>query len=534
MPIDPRMVVWDNAPQIDARMVVWDEPQADPLDGMSRGKRVLAGVGKNIADFGTGLKQRFDEAAAGLESVIPGGESFSRLIGGKSAKEIRDEGQARIAETKRLDQRLMKDPFAIGGNIAGGMATGALAAGLGPIGMGAAMGFATPTTGGAGEVMQNMAIGAGAGYAGDKLVKGASRVLAPKVNPGVQKLIDEGVDLTPGQIMGGNLARFESKSTSLPFVGDAIANAQRRGGEQLNRAAFNRALAPIGEKLPMQVPVGRDAVQYVDDVLGSAYNKLLPKLTTQADNVFAGKVQSLEQMVQNSALDPKYSNLFSKTLQTRVLDKFQGQNAMTGQTLKDVESHLGNEIKRFAASQDPDSRLLSDAFKELQSELRGLVVRTNPQYAKELNAINTGWANFKRVQRAASYTGADDGVFTPAQLQSAVKAMDRSKDKARFAEGRALMQDLSDNAKSVMGSKYPDSGTVGRAMNVGALGTGFVNPAAPLGLWASSAVYSQPAQKAIQALLTQRPDLLKQLGSGTAELAPIGGLLGSAGALGFQ
>lgn len=514
---------------------LFDAPQAkDPLEGMSRFDRVAAGVGKSVSDFGSGLKQRLDDSAAGLEYLIPGGESISRFFGGKTAREIKAAGQSNIAEDKRISEPLMRDPYAIGGNMAGGMLTGALAAPLGPVGMGAAMGFASPTTKGAEEVLGNMAMGAGSGYAGDKLVKGASRMMAPKTSAGVQKLIAEGVDLTPGQIMGGNFAKLEGKATSIPFVGDAIANAQRRGGEQLNRAAFNRALAPLGEKLPMTVPLGRDAVKYTDDVLGAAYDKLLPKLTTQADDVFAGKIQSLQTMVQDGALDPKYAALFDRTLKNRVLDKFQGNNVMTGQTLKDTESFLSNEIKRFGLSQDPDARLIGDALKEVQSQLRGLVMRTNPQHASELKAINTGWANFKRVQRAASGLGAEDGVFTPAQLQNAVKALDKSKDKARFAEGNALMQDLSDNAKSIMGAKYPDSGTAGRMMNVGALASGFVNPAIPMGLGAGAAAYSQPAQKAIQSLLTQRPDLLRQIGRQTGELAPLGGLLGSAGALGFQ
>ncbi len=503
----------------------------DPTSGMNTGQKFLAGIGKNFVDTASGLKQRLDDAAAGLETMIPGGAAVSRFFGGRTAADIRDDGQRAINERATLDKPLMNTGAGTLGNVTGGFASGALFAPLGPVGMGAAIGFATPTTKGPSESLGNMAIGGAAGYLGDKAVKGVSKMLAPQTNPMAQKLIDEGITLTPGQIMGGNAARLESKSTSLPIIGDAIANAQRKGGEQLNRAAFNRALEPIGERLPMTVPVGREAVKYADDALGAAYDKLLPKLTTQADAQFGVGVQSLEKMVQDGALDPKYANLFSKTLQTRVIDKFQGQNAVTGQTLKDVESFLGKEINRFGISQDPDARLLADAYRQLQSELRGLVSRTNPQYADELKAINTGWANFKRVQRAASGLGAEDGVFTPAQLENAVKALDKSKDKARFAEGNALMQDLSGAAKSVMGQKYPDSGTAGRAMNLGALASGFYNPAIPIGIAAGSSLYSQPSLRAIQGLLTQRPELLRQAGSGLAELSPYGGLLGASYAL---
>ena len=42
--------------------------------------------------------------------------------------------------------------------------------------------------------------------------------------------------------------------------------------------------------------------------------------------------------------------------------------------------------------------------------------------------------------------------------------MDRSKDKSKFAKGDALMQDLSESAKTALGNKVPDSGTPYRSM----------------------------------------------------------------------
>ncbi len=504
----------------------------NPTDGMSTFDRAAAGLGKGVTDFATGAKQRLDEAAAGLEALIPGGKAISRAFGGKTAADIKAQGQAAITEQKRLDAPLMNTTAGSIGSMAGNIIPGAFMGPLGAVGSGVAMGAATPTTEGTGEVLQNMAVGGVAGKVGEKLTNAFASAVKPNVNKQVQMLMDAGVIPTPGQILGGNFAKAESRATSLPIVGDAIANAQRRGGEQLNRAAFNRALEPIGEKLPMQVKVGREAVDHVQSALGDAYEKLLPKLTVQLDDQFSQKVGSLKTMVSEGALDPKISAKFDQILQNRVLGKFQGQNAMTGQTLKDTESYLGSEIKRFGMSQDPDARLLGDALKELQSNLRGLVQRSNPDYARELQAINTGWANFKRVQRAAAGIGAEDGVFSPAQLQNAVKALDKSKDKARFAEGNALMQDLSEAGKSVMGLKYPDSGTAGRLMNnTGAIASGFVNPAIPLGLLAGSGAYSAPAQKAFAALLAKRPASAGLLADNIRAFSPSMGILGASGGL---
>lgn len=505
----------------------------DPTAAMSTGEKFLAGAGKALTDMGRGAKQRLDEAAAALESAVPGSGAINRFLGTPSAAQIRDVGQASVAESKRLDAPLMNTGAGLAGNIAGGVVGGTIAAPLGPVGAGAALGYVAPTIGGPEEVMTNMAFGSGAGWAGDKVVKGLSRVVQPQVNQNVKTLMNEGVTPTPGQILGGNFARTEAKATSLPLVGDAIVNAQRRAGDELNRAAFNRALAPVGERVPGNLH-GREAVKYIDDALGAKYDALLPKMTAQADQQFAGEIASLRTMVADGALDPKVSATFERILDNRVIGKFQGQSAMTGETLKGVESHLSKEIARFRRSPDPDVNLLADALDEVQSSLRGLVARNNPQYANELKAINSGWANFKRVQRAASYLGSDEGVFTPSQLESAVKALDRSKDKARFAEGRALMQDLSGPAKAVMGPKYPDSGTPGRLMNLGGLAAAVYEPmVAGLGA-AGYGLYTAPAQKAIASLLTKRPQSAGLLASYIDKMTPVGGLLGANIALANQ
>jgi hypothetical protein len=108
--------------------------------------------------------------------------------------------------------------------------------------------------------------------------------------------------------------------------------------------------------------------------------------------------------------------------------------------------------------------------------------------------------------------GAEEGIFSPAQLQSAVKAMDKSKDKGKFAKGEALMQDLSESAKTALGNKVPDSGTPYRALiaalaaSGGAGAAGLPAVATALGgLAASPLLYSGPGQQLTATLLARRP-----------------------------
>ena len=339
------------------------------------------------------------------------------------------------------------------------------------------------------------------------LTRLAAAMVSPTVDPGVRALMAEGVTPTTGQILGGGYKRFEEGLTSIPVIGDYIKSAQGRAVEQLSTAAFNRALRPIGQSLPAGT-TGREAVQFVSDKLDDAYGKLLPKMKVMQDTPFQTEIANLRNMVDGGAINQASKDFFNKWIDGNVLNKFQGQGVITGQTLKQVQSDLRETISRLGASTDADQRLIGDALKEAQDQVRQLVIRNNPQFSKELKAIDTGYANFKRVEKAAALTGAEEGVFSPAQLQSAVRAMDRSKDKSQFATGQALMQDLSETGKTVLGNKLPDSGTPYRSLAAliasgGAAGAGY--PAIAAGMLAGPALYSAPGQRLAAAALTARP-----------------------------
>jgi hypothetical protein len=339
------------------------------------------------------------------------------------------------------------------------------------------------------------------------VTKPIASMISPKVAPEVKTLMGEGITPTTGQILGGGFKRIEEGLSSVPLIGDFIKNAQLRAVEDLNTAAFNRALKPIGKELPKDV-TGREAVQFADDALGSAYQKLLPKMTVKADKTFSTELSNLKQAVDSGAINQTTKEFFNKWIDNNVTNKFQGQGAITGETLKGIQENFRVKINELSASTLNDERVIAGALKEAQDQFRQLVTRSNPNYAKELNAINTGYANFKRVQNAASKLGAEEGIFSPAQLQNAVRAMDKSKDKARFAEGKALMQDLSESGKTVLGSKVPDSGTPYRTMAAilasgGAGVSGY--PGIAAGLAASPIMYSSGGQKMMAALLAKRP-----------------------------
>lgn len=532
---------WASAPEVAAKPITKGERFAKGLrDPIDAGAQLLTNILPNsVVDAGnaannwladkTGMLPKLQER--NVSSLVTGGPvGVDKMVRDQEA-----EYQRRRAASGSEGVDLMR----IAGNVinpanlaiasripAAATLAGRVAAGAGA---GVASSALNPVASGDfwEEKGKQALIGGVAGGAVPIVTNALARVISPaaSVNPNVQALRAEGVRPTIGQTMGGMANRVEEKLTSVPVLGDAISHARRRAAEDVNRAAFNRALGPINQQLPRGMN-GREAVQYADDAISAGYDRLLPRLTARADQAFQTELATLRQQVNTGALDPRSARAFNRILQNDVLSKFGGQQAMTGETLKRVESDLGQQIARMHQSTDADQRLVGDALQEVQYQLRQMLVRQNPNQAQQLGALNTAWANFKRVQRASSAIGAEDGIFSPAQLQNAVKALDRSKDKARFAEGNALMQNLSDPAKTVLGSKVPDSGTPGRLFaGLGAMLAGGLNPVtapAAAAVAGGAGLYAaRPVQNALAAALAVRPQAAQPIAQAFRQSSPM-------------
>jgi hypothetical protein len=390
--------------------------------------------------------------------------------------------------------------------------------------LGAATGVVQPATSNEDRVT-NAVIGGIGGSAGNLAARGISRVLNPQTDDAVKALMSQGVTPTPGQIVGGAAKRAEDAATSIPLLGDAIRARQKAVIGQFNDAAINRSLAPIGEKVTSK---GRAAIDEAAKKIGAAYDSVLPNIGLKDDAAFNQQINSLRGLVQN--LPESEAKQFESILKTQLMDKFTPQGLMAGQTFKEAESQLGRLAAGYKGDPNFDKRQLGDALREAQASLRNLMKQQNPQYAKELGAANEAWANFIRVQDAAGRVGAKDGIFTPAQLGSAVRGQDKSLRHGAYAKGEALMQDLSDSGQKVLNQTVPDSGTPYRAALGIATGGGLaaVNPAALAATAGASALYTQPAQKVIAALLTQRPDIARRLGYAFQRGAPFAAIPGAA------
>lgn len=498
------------------------QPQSQPSGGLGAFGRSMAGLFRGAADPIAGVSQL---AARGANSLgLLSDERVQQLEGFNRQFE---QGYQRL----RGQQAGTFDPARMAGTIA---ATAPLAAAVpAGAGLGAQTGMAALTGGAFGaaspvenpgddfwrQKMGQVGTGAAAGAVLAPVTAGLSRIISPKTRPEVKTLMGEGVTPTPGQILGGPWRSAEEKLKSVPILGSSIRNAEGRAVDQFNTGAVNRALFPIGKKVPKGT-LGHDAVEFARNAISQSYDDVLTKIGQIApDQQVAQQISAAGNSLQS--IPGGRSQQFADIIRDQLASRLQN-GRMDGQAFKAAEQNIGNLAAQYMRSSDADQQILGLALADTQQALRQWVERAAPPEAgRQLQRVNQAYAAYKRVERAAASTGSESGVFTPAALHSAVKALDRSKDKGSFARGTALMQDMSSAGKAVLSPKVPNSGTADRLLLPGSLG--LIGPLAasgagalPLGYGLAaatpSALYTRPGQATLAALLARRPELAGPLG----------------------
>lgn len=346
----------------------------------------------------------------------------------------------------------------------------------------------------------SMALGGVLGGAGGAL---ANRAAPAATGPTPQRVLSRmGVQLTPGQMIGGPAQRLEDGLSSVPLVGDPIKAAQRAGLGSFNAAVANRTLEPLGETVPSTVPAGRALAQHVQDRVSAAYTSALNGVTVAPDQQFGQAVAAAR-----ATLDPQAAQEFDTVMANTIGRQFSGP--ITGDTLKGIDQELGGIAAKYrsGASARPLDAYTADAVSKVQDALDGVLGRTNPKALAAKTAADEAYANLVRFQGAASSQGAKGGVFSAPMLNASVRRADPTIRKNSFGRGDALMQDMTDPAMDVLPQTVPDSGTAFRslaALGAGGAATGAIHTpalaAAIASLSATNAIYSRPAIAALNAL----------------------------------
>jgi hypothetical protein len=303
-----------------------------------------------------------------------------------------------------------------------------------------------------------------------------------------------------------------------------------------NLSAVNNTLKPAGLALPAGVSAGTAAIDNAHKLFGNAYDAIAPKLTVVKDPILDHRLSELAQS--GLDLDPALATRY-QGLTDKVTSAFDKNGAMPGAAARKLDVYLGQQQRRFGRSPDPFHQEYADAISDLQDALREATERTNPAFAGKLSALNSGYAQLVRLDKAAVLAKQTSGVWTPDQLMQAVTTagLDGSARQTSSARGRALLQDWAQSAKDVLPNTMPDAGNfwthlpelmvtlgVGHEAGIPAIGKILA------GEGVLGAAYTPAAQSAIRGAMTARPAGARTVAQILKDLQPVGGYVGASAA----
>lgn len=495
------------------------QQQAAPQSAQMQPAASAQPQGNLISDVGAGLTRGVQQLGLGATQL--GAEAYNALGGENQQFRNYLEQEAQRLKPQANTPTINKISAATPETIA--MLSPMGAAGLGAkvgisAGKSAAASALQPTTADESRI-NNTLTGAAGGALGEVGGAAIGRVLNPQTREAAKKLLAENIPLTAGQILGGTAQKIEDSATSGLLTGGLITGAKRRSIEAFARSRVNDSLSKIGEKLPDEIPMGREAIDYAQRKISDAYNVLLPKLSGKVDDAFSKDAIKIFNEFKGVPEEKKAQ--LAEIIKDSILGSIDDVGKIDGKTLKGIETRLGDLGRRYSKSSVTDEVLLGQQIGKIQNSFREMLYRQNPTQRKALMDVNRAFALQERNNAAAASVGAVDGVFTPAQYSQAVRKGDSTRGKRAFAAGKAFGQDMADTAKSVLPSTIPDSGTASRLILQGALGagiggaagSGYISPEYLIPAALIGGAYTPIGQKAMTAALTKRPDAVRKLGN---------------------
>ena len=477
------------------------------VSDMSGASKFLIGAGNSVLDLGRGAAQ---------------------MVGMGNDADIKD--------SRELTNELNKSGAGMAGNIAGAIAPALFTGGTSlpaVVGSSAALSALQPTMGDESR-LKNTAIGAASGAVGKSVGAGLGRMAKgftasddaiALMNNGVQPTVGQGISQTG--MVGKGIRKAEEATQSLPFLGAITEHARSRAANEWTKATI-KAAEDVKLGITAAGETGSKAITNLKNSFNSAYEKALAGHKVDIKPDFGqGIVDRIN--APDLFMNPAEREQATKMMQA-LLTKItpDGSGKYLASDIRKVESLLGDKAATLTAAGDEKAILL----KNIKDFIAGYRESALPSNVKgTIKAINSKYANYKRLERASSGVGALDGEYSPAQLYNASKAMDKSKDKTLSAQGKAIMQELSSQGKNVISNKLGDSGTAGRLLTNKLLAGGALEGAAVISAPVQSAILgagmlagqSRPVQKALLGGYAGQKALSKNIN----KLSPVLGMAGA-------
>lgn len=321
------------------------------------------------------------------------------------------------------------------GNVAGAIGQGIGIEGLaakyglrlGPAAMGAVQeglyGYGSSDETGAaalGDAAMAAATGAIGGKAADLGMRSLSRGVRGATDATAQFLHSKGVPLTPGEMLGGGMKRFEERAANWPIVGNMIAPRLDEGRAGFNRAAFDESLSGLTEKYRNVPDIGVKGVRQSRKNVSDAFNDALDGVQLQPDDVYSKQLQ--DTLVRIGEIDDVGPRVL-RAIQDRLGDELAPGRVLTGPEVQGVLRKIDGVAKQFRRNEMFESSI-SPPLRELEGTVRGLIERQAPDVIPAYDAARGAWRKVNvvgdavRKSRKASreQIGDERGVFDPATL----------------------------------------------------------------------------------------------------------------------
>tara|TARA_R110001606_G_scaffold398081_3_gene576297 strand:+ start:555 stop:2270 length:1716 start_codon:yes stop_codon:yes gene_type:complete len=264
----------------------------------------------------------------------------------------------------------------------------------------------------------------------------------PAIGGVAKKLIKEGVQLTPGQAMGGLPRMAENLLSVTPFIGESIKKARGQAIAGFTRATMNRALAPIGKKVSKDKS-GIEAFDEAMDQVSEAYQDVLPKLNIEDAESLSRNMRAAQEKIKPEVrlYQKDEKDKFTQTIDG-ILEGLPTAGKIPGKVVKEIDSKIGAEM-RIEQFKNPK---LSYALSEFQKSFRDEIKRQDPKNAGKLRDADSTYSRLLPIERSINKAITQGGKFTPEQFLTSLKTGQQRK----VARGLATDQQFGSDAANIM------------------------------------------------------------------------------------
>lgn len=305
-------------------------------------------------------------------------------------------------------------------------------------------------------------------------------LVAPKVRKEIFELKEKGItDFTPAQLFGGDAERLEQKVASfLPFGSGFITDATENLKKDYAYSVRNSVIDTLNsnkqipealvEAVPDDIPA-RQQQEYIAEQISNAFEQIANNTSFNANDIESISSKAIAVFDEaTSVLSPEKTKYLEKLIDKQVLDKM-GDNAVDGKTIKIMQEKLGSTGSSLVRSADPESREIGLALLQVRRNIIDQLKMANPEMANSITNANKAYQTKLELDIASQKA---DGDFTPNDHVSAIKRLDRTKNKTAFGQGKASVnQPLAEAANVVAKQKIADAGTAGNLFPILATGT---------------------------------------------------------------